>query len=147
MTDRPVIDRAAPRRCGARTLRGEQCRNGATNGPFCRRHRNGAASGTGASEHPLPDRTADGQLPTVADSIGRIEQLQDAAERRALEAHQAGQDDVQQDAVFNRNARLAATLARTRLALAKAKASGEAGVEGNSDTDETEYDLPENERE
>ena len=124
-------------RCGAVTRRGRPCRNPAEAGGFCRLH----APPKPASEH--------GASPLPADPIGRLELLQDAAERRALEAHRAGEDgnNGKLDASFNRNARLAATLARARLALARAQAKGdEAAAEGEEESS-PDFELPDNKRE
>jgi len=56
------------------------------------------------------------------DPLEHLQMLQDAALRRALAAHLAEESNLSEekrDAAFARNARLAATIARLRLALGK----------------------------
>jgi hypothetical protein len=88
--------------------------------------------------------------PLPADPLRRLQLLQDAAEHRAFQAHRAGEaGGDKQDASFNRNARLAATIARVRLALTKARAEadpGGTGGEGSDPSQTTIYRLPENGR-
>lgn len=140
--------RGQRRCCGAPTRTGEPCRNWPVENGRCRLH---AATGDRRPpDNAQPGPDSGGPLP-AADPAGRLELLQDAAERRALEAHRAGEDgdNGKLDASFARNARLAATLARARLALTRARAKGgEAGADGAGDeVDETpDYRLPDNKR-
>ena len=140
------------RRCGVPTRRGGRCRNPAGPTGRCSLHAGAAL--------PLADPENGGPLPPADDPGGRLELLQDAAERRALEALRAGEegDNGRLDASFARNARLAATLARTRLALSRARGkprdggagsggSKEGGTDEGAGAEETaEIALPDNER-
>jgi hypothetical protein len=88
---------------------------------------------------PSRDATAD------AEELERLRLLQDAAERHAFDADRAiaEGENGDQDASFNRNARLAATLARTRHALAKPK---HAEGENQGAAEVVTYNLPKTER-
>ena len=88
--------------CNAPTRRGGLCQNPSPDGLGCRLHRQAG----------LNEEASD-----------RLAILQEAAEQRALNAHALGDgsEDAGLDMVFNRNARLAATLARTRQALEHGK--------------------------
>jgi hypothetical protein len=135
--------RVKTRICGAVTRRGRPCRNRAEATGLCRLHAGAAPITTTIT---VPEPGASGQLPP-ADPAGRLELLQDAAERHALEAIRAGEagEAEKSDASFNRNARLAATLARARLALSRAR--GKAGEAGPDDEAPPEYQLPDTDRE
>lgn len=113
------------------------------------------------TSHPIaasaPPTEPDGAEPPPAapppvDALARLQILQDAAEQRALAAHRAdeGANAEKRDAAFARNARLAATLARLRLTLSRARAedaSGEAGGDGEpAEAEIVIYKLPDNGR-
>ena len=123
--------------CGAATRRGHACRNPSpAGGGFCRLH----ASNLSSSAKHLAD-----------DPLEHLQLLQDAALRRALAVHLAEEDGLSEekkDAAFGRNARLAATIARLRMALVKAgdepKAQG--GEEAAPLAELVVYKLPDNGR-
>ncbi len=129
-------DGAAPRaNCAATTAKGKPCRNPASVGGVCRLHarkrpRRAQRSAREASNARAPEQTpadAAGPLP-AADPMERLRLLQEAAERRAFEAHRSGEEEGNgdKDQSFNRNARLVATLARARHAIGpKKKESGQ----------------------
>ena len=144
--------------CGAATRRGHACRNPSpAGGGFCRLHvstsssaRRAASGATSASAIPKE------AVPTPAalladDPLEHLQLLQDAALRRALAVHLAEEDGLSEekkDAAFGRNARLAATIARLRMALVKAGDEPKAqGAEEASPLAElVVYKLPDNGR-
>jgi len=121
--------------CGAPTRRGRACRNPSRGGGRCRLH-------DGSPTAPFP--TSDF---LTTDPAQRLQILQDAAEHRALKAHHGGCGDGTDklDAAFNRNARLAATIARVRMALTKG-GSQSAGEEEEKSSQMVVYRLPDNGR-
>ena len=127
--DPMMSDSDSPSLCGAPTRQGGRCRNLTPPGTLCHRHR--------LPQEPCPlDPDAEAQ---------RLLFLQEAAEDRAMRAHQAseGEPGDKLDAVFIRNATLVSNLARTRLALRKA---GHKTGEADPDDDPVEIRLPDNGR-
>lgn len=145
--------------CGAATRRGHACRNPASpKGGFCRLHgdpspssaRRAAGDATGAE--PGGAMSSLPSIPPPVDPLQHLELLQDAALRRALAVHLAEEEAVpedKKDAAFARNVRLAATIARLRLALSKAGEEGKAAAGTSDETPQAElvvYRLPDNGR-
>ena len=122
--------------CGAPTRRGRACRNPSRGGGRCRLH-----DGSPAAPSPPSDFL-------TTDPVQRLQVLQDAAEHRALKAHHGGSGDGTDklDAAFNRNARLAATIARVRMALTKGRGSSADGKEEEEPSQTVIYRLPDNGR-
>ncbi len=148
LTDFDVTADQTKHPCGAPTLRGGRCRNLVAGPGRCRLHGGPAAA-------PL-DETSD---LAATDPARRLSILQNAAEHRALQAHRAAEDagSDKADAVFCRNARLAASLARLRHSLSRAdkeeKADAAKTVHGappidgpSPAADVTIYRLPDNGR-
>lgn len=107
-------------RCGAQRKSGGLCQNAPVKGGRCRLHVD------------------------LSDDLEALRLLQEAAARHAIAADYAIEEgeNGDQDAAFNRNARTAAALARTRRALA----SQDAKSKDTKGADEPKIDMPNNER-
>jgi hypothetical protein len=142
--------------CGAATRRGHACRNPSpAGGGFCRLHQASSTRRTASgaiSASALPKEAVPTPAGLLADDpLEHLQLLQDAALRRALAVHLAEEDGLSEekkDAAFGRNARLAATIARLRMALVKAGDEPKAqGAEETSPLAElVVYKLPDNGR-
>ena len=146
--------------CGAATRRGHACRNPSpAGGGFCRLHASSTQSSS--TRRAASGATSASALPKAAvlipaarlvdDPLEHLQLLQDAALRRALAVHLAEEDGLSEekkDAAFGRNARLAATIARLRMALVKA--GDEPKPQGSEETSPLAellvYKLPDNGR-
>lgn len=146
--------------CGAPTTKGGTCRIKVAGEGHCPVHggraepaaANARKSRRAARAAPATPSDADAPLP-AADPMERLRLLQEAAEKRAFEAYRAdeGGGDDKLDAAFNRNARLVATLARTRHALSRAQGQehgDEAGADGAAKDGQQEeiVEIPDNQR-
>lgn len=153
--------------CGAKTRSGEACRNAPMGNGRCRMHggkSKGAPPGNAnAAGHGAPAGNQNARSHGVwskfltlddlqfleAPATERLAMLQGVAELRAFRAHQAGLGDEKNtslDEAFNRCARTAANLARTRLALAEAAADGVTPDGGAGEDDAEQGTMTDHER-
>ncbi|HVI52923.1 MAG TPA: hypothetical protein VM661_17070 [Candidatus Sulfotelmatobacter sp.] len=97
----------------------------------------------------MSSEEAEAQGALEGDPSRQLQMLQDAALRRALAVYLAEESAVpedKRDAAFARNVRLAATIARLRLALDKADDAPKSGDDA-SQAELVVYKLPDNGRE
>jgi len=132
---------AEPRRCGAPTKKGSRCRHKVKPGGRCPLHTIKSGPQAAPACEPAAGE-AQAAAPAEDAELQALRELEEAATDHARDAHEAiaHGENGDKDAAFNRNARTAAALARTRRAL-KPKAKDEA-----KQSDVAIYNEPDNER-
>ena len=150
------VEKAARLPCGATTAKGKPCRKWAVKDGLCRTHiykSAGAPAVPAVTAVPAAPEAAPSEapvayaIPSNNRELERLRKLQEAAERHAFQADRAIEEEGNgtHDAAFNRNARTAAALARTRHALAKEKADARR-KKGKAALESVVVEMPGNDR-